>query len=57
MNFSVYPCNKGSKMNSPDNNIHTALHNAQDKKVNIQALGREAHLKSKLHFPPQPDHN
>ena len=44
-------------MNSLNDNIHTALDVTQDKKVCIQALGRVACSKSKLHSPPQADHN
>ena len=38
-------------MNSPNDNIHTTLGVAQDKKVHIQVLGRGAHS------PPKADHN
>ena len=44
-------------MKSSNDNIHTALAIVQDKKLRIQALGRRAHLKSKLHFPSQADCN
>ena len=44
-------------MNSLNDNIHTALDVMQDKKVCVQALGRVACSKSKLHSPPQADRN
>ena len=44
-------------MNSPNGNIRTASGVAQDKKVRVRPSGREACSKSKLHFPPQADHN
>ena len=45
--------NRRSKMNSLNENIHTAWGVAQNKKVRVRALGRDARLKSKLHSPPQ----
>ena len=44
-------------MNSTNDNIHTASGVAQNKNVRVQALGRGAHSKSKLHSPPQADRN
>ena len=44
-------------MNSPKNNIRTALGVAQDKKVRVRALGRGVRSKWKLYSPPQADHN
>ena len=44
-------------MNSLNDNIYTVSGVAQDKKVRIRALGRGACSKSKLHSPPQTNHN
>ena len=44
-------------MNSLNDSIHTASGVVQDKKVCVWASGRGAHSKSKLHSPPQADHN
>ena len=49
--------NKCGKTNSSNDNIHTASGIAQDKKVCIWALSRWGCSKSKLHSPPQADHN
>ena len=44
-------------MNSSNGNIYPRSSIAQNKKVCIQTLSRGAHLKSKLHSPPQADCN
>ena len=43
--------------NRPKQSNNTTLGVMQNKKVCIWALGRETLLKSKLHSPPQADHN
>ena len=47
--------NINSKINSPNDNIYTALGVAQNEKFRVWALGKGARLKSKLHSLPQAD--